>query len=133
MPQCKMSIKKQIGQAGEDAVCKALERRGHIILARNWRKPFGEIDIISQQGEYIVFTEVKARKRGSIISGAEAVDAKKQKRIILCADAYLSENPTLLQPRYDVAEVTTARGLPNVVESVKIIENAFSADGNTVN
>lgn len=124
-----MVDKRLIGQAGEDAVCRVLEKRGHVILARNWHKPFGEIDIVSRLGEYIVFTEVKARKRGSMVSGAEAVDAKKRKKIVLCADAYLTENPTQLQPRYDVAEVTTSRGVPNAVESVFIIEDAFTADG----
>lgn len=129
MTHIRMTEKRKIGQAGEDAVCAVLEKRGHTILARNWRKPFGEIDIVSQSGDYIVFTEVKARKRGSMVSGASAVDAKKQRKIILCADAYLTENPTQLQPRYDVAEVTTSRGVPTVVESVFIIEDAFTADG----
>ena len=127
------SAKQQKGRLGEDAVCAVLERRGHIILARNYRKPFGEIDIISRKGGFIVFTEVKARKRGSMVSGLEAVGAAKRRRLILTADAYLTENPAALQPRYDIAQVTLT-GEPPAVERVDIYEDAFTTDGTyTVN
>ena len=75
-----------------------------------------------------MFTEVKAREISSLVSGLEAVNFTKQKKIVLTADAWLSENPTDLQPRYDIAEVEFTRGeLPRIV-SVKIYEDAFSAD-----
>lgn len=117
------------GKLGEDAVCAELERRGHTIIARNYHKRVGEIDIISQIDRYIVFTEVKTRKLGSMVSGLEAVNFTKQKKIVLTADAYLTENPTGLQPRYDIAEVTVTRGdLPNITR-IDIYEDAFSTDG----
>lgn len=117
------------GKLGEDAVCAELERRGHTIIARNYHKRVGEIDIISQIDRYIVFTEVKTRKLGSMVSGLEAVNFTKQKKIVLTADAYLTENPTGLQPRYDIAEVTVTRGdLPKITR-IDIYEDAFSTDG----
>ncbi len=121
-----MSDKQEKGALGEDAVCAELIRRGHSIICRNYRKRFGEIDIISKSGRFIVFTEVKTRKYNSLISGAEAVNPAKQRKIILTADAYLSENPTDLQPRYDIAEVTVDRGK---VARISIYEDAFSTDG----
>ncbi len=116
------------GRLGEDAVCAVLERRGHTILARNYRRPFGEIDIISRKDGFIVFTEVKARRRGSMVSGLEAVNAAKRRRVILTADAYLTEHPEALQPRYDIAQVTLT-GTPPAVERVEIYEDAFTTDG----
>ncbi|MBD5130711.1 MAG: YraN family protein [Ruminococcaceae bacterium] len=117
------------GKLGEDAVCAELEKRGHTIIARNYHKRVGEIDIISQNDRYIVFTEVKTRKLGSMVSGLEAVNFAKQKKIVLTADAYLAENPTDLQPRYDIAEVTVTRGEFPAVTGITIFEDAFSADG----
>lgn len=116
------------GKLGEDTVCAELVKRGYRIIRRNFRKRVGEIDIISQKDGFIVFTEVKTRKYNTIISGLEAVNSVKQRRIVLAADAYLSENPTALQPRYDIAEVTIAENGTAVVR-VEIFEDAFSADG----
>lgn len=119
--------KQEKGALGEDAVCSELERRGHRIICRNFRRSFGEIDIISAIGGFIVFTEVKSRKYNSMVSGLEAVNAAKRRKIVLTADAYLSENPVELQPRYDIAEVTLSGG--SAVSRIDIYEDAFSADG----
>lgn len=120
--------KLERGRLGEDAVCRLLLQRGHEIIARNYHRRCGEIDIISKSGGFVVFTEVKARKRGSLVSGLEAVDFRKQAKIVRTADMWLSDNDTGLQPRYDIAEVTLTGEPPRVV-SVEIYEDAFSADG----
>lgn len=120
--------KLEKGRLGEDAVCRLLLQRGHEIIARNYHRRCGEIDIISKCGGFVVFTEVKARKRGSLVSGLEAVDFRKQSKIVRTADMWLSDNDTGLQPRYDIAEVTLTGEPPRVV-SVEIYEDAFSADG----
>lgn len=117
------------GRLGEDAVRAELERRGHTIITTNYRRRIGEIDIISETGGYIVFTEVKTRKFGSMVSGLEAVSFAKQKKIVLTADSYLTENPTRLQPRYDIAEVTITRGEFPKITGITIYEDAFTADG----
>lgn len=116
------------GRLGEDAVCRLLEQRGHEILARNYHKRCGEIDIISKCGGFVVFTEVKSRKHGSMISGLEAVDSRKQEKIVRTADLWLSENDIGLQPRYDIAEVTLSGNVPRIVD-ITIYEDAFTADG----
>ena len=120
--------KLEKGRIGEDAVCSFLEQRGHEIIARNYHRRCGEIDIISKCGGFVVFTEVKSRKRGSMISGLEAVNLRKQVKIIRTADLWLSDNDTGLQPRYDIAEVTLAGNVPRVV-SIQVYEDAFTADG----
>ncbi len=121
--------KAEKGRLGEDTVCEVLQKKGHKIITRNFHKPFGEIDIISQKDGYIIFTEVKTRKIGSMVSGVEAVDFRKKKKIVLTADAYLIENNVALQPRYDIAEVTITAGSSPVVTDVLIYEDAFATDG----
>lgn len=126
--------KREKGILGEDAVCARLVERGHRIIERNFRKSFGEIDIISQIDNIIVFTEVKTRQANSMVSGLEAVTASKQRKIIRTADHYLCnvypgiQNKTLF-PRYDIAEVTITRTGTPTVERIDIYENAFTADG----
>ncbi len=124
-----MSDKQTKGKLGEDAVCVELVKRGHTILTRNYHKRAGEIDIISRCDDYIVFTEVKARKLGSMVSGLEAVDFRKQEKIVRTSDIYLTENPCDLWVRYDVAEVwLTDDSIPKVAR-IDICEDAFTADG----
>lgn len=125
-----MKTDKQIkGTIGEDTVCAELVRRGHSILERNYRKRSGEIDIISRIGDNIVFTEVKARKTGSMISGLDAVDFAKKKKIIITADTYLSENPCDMYVRYDIAEVWLTKDAVPGVTGVDIYEDAFDTEG----
>lgn len=128
-----MSDKQEKGKLGEDAVCVELEKRGHAIIARNYRKRTGEIDIISAVGQYIVFTEVKTRKLGAMVSGLEAVNFAKKKKIVLTADTYLTENRDITQKypfvRYDIAEVWITRGGSPRITRINIVENAFDTEG----
>ena len=125
-----MKTDEQIkGTLGEDTVCAELERRGYCILERNYRRRSGEIDIISKKGDQIVFTEVKARKTGSMVSGLEAVNFSKKRKIVVTADTYLTENPCDLYVRYDIAEVwLTKESVPRVA-GVDIYEDAFDTEG----
>lgn len=118
--------KRQTGNLGEDAVCAYLERQGAKILCRNFAIRGGEIDIIAQQGDYLLIVEVKTRKIGALQSGAAAVDLKKQQHIIRTAERYLLEHPIDLQPRFDVAEVEYAGAF---VRHIEYLENAFDATG----
>ncbi len=110
------------GQQGEDAATRWLTEHGYRILARNARYPCGEIDIIAANGAYIAFVEVKQRGLGSIDRPAAWVDKTKQKKILQAAAQWLSENPTDLQPRFDVVEVS---GEEN---EINLIQNAFIAE-----
>ncbi len=118
--------KRRIGDLGEDAVCAMLERQGAEILCRNYTVRGGEIDIIAKSGEYLLFVEVKTRRPGAMVSGAAAVDAKKQAHLIHAAQQYLLRNPVDLQPRFDVAEVEISGSF---VRHIEYLENAFDATG----
>lgn len=125
--------KQAKGKLGEDAVCEELKKRGHTIIARNYHKRVGEVDIISAIGNNIVFTEVKTRKLGTLVRGVEAVNFTKKRKIILTADAYLTENPEILQKypyvRYDIAEVWLTVGTVPRVSDINFFENAFDTEG----
>lgn len=119
-------INKEIGNFGEMAVCKYLEKYGYTVLKRNYRIRGGEIDIIAYNSEIIAFVEVKTRKKGSMVSGFEAVNERKKGLIIKTASDFCCKNPTELQPRFDVAEVIVVN---NRIEKINYISNAFDATG----
>ena len=119
-------IKKEIGSFGEIAVCKYLEMHGYTVIKRNYCIRGGEIDIIASNNEIIAFVEVKTRKKGSIVSGFEAVNDRKKGLIIKTALDFCCKNPTELQPRFDVAEVIVVN---NRIEKINYISNAFDATG----
>lgn len=90
------------GKMGEDLACQYLKNKGYLILERNYRSSYGEIDIIAQKGEFLSFVEVKLRDVNCGYQPQEAVTKEKQKRILKTALVYLQENPSALQPRFDV-------------------------------
>ena len=123
-----MSIftKKETGDAGESACVKYLKRRGCKILARNYRKPYGEIDVIALDKGVLCFVEVKTRHVGSMTQPYEAVTLQKQQRLIRAAQIYLAESKADRPCRFDVCEVIVH---PYTLKpaDVNYIENAFEA------
>jgi putative endonuclease len=96
----------ELGRRGEDAAAAYLERLGLTIAARNWRCPFGEIDIVAMDGRRLVLCEVKTRRSERAGTAEEAVSAVKQRKIARLAEAYLagmSEPPEGV--RFDVVAI----------------------------
>lgn len=118
--------KSETGKLGEERVCEYLIERGYTIAARNYRIKGGEIDIIAENGDYIAFVEVKSRKPDSLVTGFEAVNKRKRGLIIKTAADYCCKHPTMLQPRFDVAQVIIADGS---VLSIDYIQNAYDTTG----
>ena len=81
--------RQQLGKSGEDLAVEELERRGYAVLARRYRTAHGEIDIVAEHGETLVFVEVKARATAEFGTAAEAVTRQKQRRIVRMAREYL--------------------------------------------
>ena len=106
------------GRFGEDRAAAWYEANGYEVVARNWRRREGEIDLIVRRDAVIVFIEVKARASEAFGFPAEAVGAAKQRRIRGLAAAFLAESglkaPAL---RFDVASVLAGK--------VTVIEQAF--------
>jgi putative endonuclease len=83
---------RSLGLKGEERAAEALERAGMRIIARNVRSPRGEVDIVAQDGETIVFVEVKTWSSYGIGELQYSVNLKKQRRIIETAKYFLSIN-----------------------------------------
>ena len=73
--------RKKIGQLGEDIACQFLERKGFKILERNYRKPWGEIDIIAEKGDVVRFVEVKAVSRESLPDISREMDYRPEEMV----------------------------------------------------
>ncbi|MDY0163126.1 YraN family protein [Desulfobotulus sp.] len=94
------------GREGEACARNFLEKAGFRILATNYRSRFGEIDLIAEEGETLVFVEVRVRKSSLFASAFESVDLRKQRKIIRTALSYLAadrhDDPYI---RFDVIAV----------------------------
>lgn len=112
---------KILGDHGESIVAEKLQKAGFTLLARNYRTPFGEVDIIAQQGETIAFIEVKTRQQ-IFFDISQVITPAKQKKIIMVAKAFLAEhsNPEVIS-RFDVAILEQNQN----TSTVTYIANAF--------
>lgn len=94
------------GAMGEEIASKYLMSKDYIILERNYRNKIGEIDIIAKKSELIVFVEVKTRTSTNYGYAYEAVNKKKQTKIINTALCYIKQyNLKNFQIRFDIIEV----------------------------
>ena len=112
------------GKLGEDVAVNFLEKYGYKICARNFRGRWGEIDIVAEDGDCIVFVEVKTRQYTSYGRPAEFVNAAKQKKIIRTALEYTGELD--INMRFDVIEILYDDYYGEMlIKEINHIENAF--------
>ena len=114
------------GAWGEALVAEYMRKKHYQIVAAGYRCRFGEIDLIVKNRKYLVFVEVKTRKNDDFAGAREFVDRNKQDRIRVTASLYLSQNPTNLQPRFDVVEVYAPQGEQTVKPEIIHMEDAFT-------
>jgi putative endonuclease len=81
------------GRRGESLAVWRLRLAGWRILARDWRSPVGEIDIVARRGKLLLFIEVKAR--GNVGAAGEAIGARQRGRITEAAALFLARHPQL--------------------------------------
>ena len=113
------------GAWGEALAADYLKKKHYTLLASSYRSRFGEIDLIARKGRYLVFVEVKLRKNAEFARAMEYVDRRKQDRIRMTASMYLAENPTDLQPRFDVIEIYAPEGTATREPEMNHLEDAF--------
>ena len=110
------------GLAGEQCASEYLQKRGMVLLQRRYHSPYGEIDLIMQEGDTLVFVEVKTRTRGAKGDGLMAIHRGKQKRLIQTAMWYMGQHRVDSVMRFDAVE-WTAEGIvhiPNAFEAFEI-------------
>jgi putative endonuclease len=114
--------RQTLGKTGEDLACRELERRGYAIVARRYRERTGELDIIARDGATLVFVEVKTRDDLRFGDGAEAVTARKRRRMVRLAIEYMARQHSTDCPcRFDVVSIHFEAGQP----VLDVFQNAF--------
>ena len=104
-------MSRELGHTGEAVAAKYYIRRGYLLLNHNYRTRMGELDLILYKDGGVVFAEVKTRRSAGFARPAEAVDFRKQQRLIAAAKLYLQNSPYADAPaRFDVVEVVPAAG-----------------------
>ncbi len=106
-----------LGRAGEDAALAAYRRAGFSLVARNWRCPAGEIDLVLRSGGLLVICEVKTRSGSAFGEGYESVTFAKRRRLRRLAQMFLAQLPSRpTDVRFDVASVRLPHtGHPDVL------------------
>ena len=120
-----MRTSKLSGAWGEALAAEYLRKKHYKIVAVGYHCRFGEIDLIVQDRKYLVFVEVKLRKSSDFARAMEYVDRNKQDKIRITASMYLSQNPTKLQPRFDIVEIYAPEGTETQNPQLRHMEDAF--------
>lgn len=120
----KLRLPQGRGQQAETRAWDYLRQQGLQPVARNYRCKLGELDLIMRDGDTLVFVEVKLRSRSDYGLGSEAVDRRKQAKLIRAAQYYLQQHPQLQdQPmRFDVVSIDGPQA------RVQWLANAFAAE-----
>ena len=114
-----------VGAWGEALAAEYLQKKRYQLVTTGYRCRYGEIDLIVTNRKYLVFVEVKLRKTDRFAQAREFVDFYKQNRLRTTASMYLSQNPTDLQPRFDVIEIYAPEGTATKRPEIHHLEDAF--------
>jgi len=101
--------RRQLGQWGESVAAQQLEAKGFQIVERNWRCRRGEIDLIAQEGDTLVFVEVKTRRGRGMGVPEEALTSRKSRKLLLLGQLYLSQHDLDIDWRIDMVAVELDR------------------------
>ena len=115
-PRPERQVAFALGLSAESRAAAYLVAKGYRIVARRFRSPVGEIDIVARRRGTLIFVEVKARER--LDDAAEAVMLRQQRRIIAAAEAWLAAHPDDMNfdMRFDVMLVAP-KSLPRHIEA----------------
>lgn len=111
-----MKPRQRLGQWGEDLAARYLERVGCTVLARNWRCPAGEVDLIVREGATLAFVEVRTRRPSTYGTPEESITAGKLAHMLAVAQTYVYEQAWEGNWRLDVVAITVERQGPPSIE-----------------
>jgi len=98
--------KKELGQTGEELAAQYLLKKGYQIIARNVRYRTGELDIVAQDGDELVFVEVRTRRSTTYGTPGESITWRKQKKVRELALTYIQQEKRQTRSfRFDVVLV----------------------------
>jgi putative endonuclease len=112
----------ELGRYGEDLAYKRIKRLGYRKIIRNYRCPLGEVDLIANDGDTLVFIEIKTRRGKPTGYAKEAVNARKQRQLSKVALSYMkSNNCSDAKARFDVIAISIKEDKPEI----EVVKNAF--------
>lgn len=109
---------RRLGARGERRARAYLRKNGYRILEKNYKNPFGEVDIIAKKGEVVAFVEVKTRQTDAFGAPSEAVNKTRRQRYVRAAKYYFAGQEIVWSVRFDVIEVYRGK--------INHIENAYT-------
>jgi putative endonuclease len=120
------TARQELGISGEDLAVAELSRRGYAIVARGYRTRYGEIDIVAQDDDVMVFVEVRRKSGDGCGAAAESVTRDKQRRVARMAADYLARHDLYdrCAVRFDVVAIDDQ---PDGSCIVTLIQGAFDA------
>ena len=126
-----MTHQKRLGDWGETEARRYLETNSYVFMERNFRVPEGEIDLVMQDGDIVVFIEVKTRTSDSFGMPEESVSGAKRKRLLRAACAFLQERERIdASWRIDVVAIEAS---PNwTIQRLDHYQSAFDIDFNSL-
>jgi putative endonuclease len=101
--------RQQLGQEGEQKALEYLQQQGLVLIEKNYRRPFGEIDLIMREHSTLVFVEVRSRAQGLFGGAAASITPTKQRRLVLAAQSYLQAYTHPPACRFDVVAIDAGR------------------------
>lgn len=110
---------KLLGSEGENLAIRYLKKQGYAIIARNFSTRLGEIDIIAQDGETIVFVEVKTRTNDAFGAPFESINASKRKKLANVAALYLKSQKREAPARFDIVSIVRHPSGDTLIEHLK--------------
>jgi putative endonuclease len=120
------TARQVLGAAGEQLARRHLEKRGYRFVAANWRRPYGELDLIMRDGDVLVFVEVKTRQGDRLVTAEESLTPTQARRLLRGAQVFLAERAELanLFWRIDLVAITltptgTVSRLTHIVDAVR--------------
>ncbi len=117
-------LRQSLGKEGERLAAQYLKKKGYVIVERNYRCALGELDLIVLDGRIIVFVEVKTRSGHGFGIPSEAVERKKQQKMIQTAQFFISAKRLHQRDaRFDVVAISWLGREP----LIEHIENAFQS------
>lgn len=96
-----MRLNHAVGGAAEEAACRYLTARGCRIVERNWHCRYGEIDIVAEDGDVVVFVEVRRRSSGAYGGAAASITPAKLGKLRRSAECWLQGRPSVADCRID--------------------------------
>jgi len=103
------TAKQNLGRKGETAAARLLASKRYRILDRNWRHGRLELDLVCEDGDELVFVEVKTRTAGSLTTPADGISPEKRRNLVRAARCWLAAHKAWERPcRFDVVCVTDA-------------------------